>query len=84
MNSPAHNPTLSEIYTQLEHLLGFIEQVRQGKPITWLNCSTGELKLSSPDDNLSYIEDQLLCLSGDIETLNQRLLQLAGATNEAN
>lgn len=65
--------TFTSIAKELDNLLTYIDSVRSGKPIYWTNPATGERKQATADENLSYIEDQVLLLAADLNILKGEL-----------
>ncbi|GAB1670684.1 hypothetical protein [Mannheimia haemolytica] len=70
--------TFTSIAEELDSLLTYIDSVRNGKPIYWTNPATGERKQASLDDNLSYIEDQVLLVAAGVNILKEELKNQIG------
>ncbi|MEG9491170.1 hypothetical protein [Mannheimia indoligenes] len=68
--------TFSSIAEELDNLLTYIDTVRSGKPIYWTNIATGERTQSTLDDNLAYIEDQVLLVAADLSILKAEFKKL--------
>ncbi|WGE43038.1 hypothetical protein [Actinobacillus equuli] len=65
--------TFNTVAEELDNLLTYINTVRSGKPIYWANPATGEGKQATMDDNLSYIEDQILLVAAGVNILKEEL-----------
>lgn len=63
--------TIHGISEQLEQIQNYIDSVREGKEIYWTNPITGQSKLATNDDHLTYIQDCILIVSMDVETLKK-------------
>ncbi|HHW7566812.1 TPA: hypothetical protein ACU21S_000087 [Mannheimia haemolytica] len=70
--------TFKSVAEELDNLLTYIDSVRNGKPIYWTNPATGERKQASLDDNLSYIEDQVLLVAAGVNILKEELKNQVG------
>ncbi|QLB42719.1 MULTISPECIES: hypothetical protein [Mannheimia] len=70
--------TFTSIAKELDNLLTYIDSVRNGKPIYWTNTATGERKQATADENLSYIEDQVLLVAADVNILKEELKKQVG------
>ncbi|TLU76296.1 hypothetical protein [Mannheimia varigena] len=70
--------TFTSIAKELDSLLTYIDSVRSGKPIYWINPATGERKQATADENLSYIEDQVLLVAADVNILKEELKNQVG------
>lgn len=65
--------TIHSISEQLERVQSYIDSVREGKAIYWTNPITGQSKLATNDDHLSYVQDCILNISMDVETLEKSI-----------
>ncbi|MEG9482153.1 hypothetical protein V6W59_07720 [Mannheimia sp. HC-2023] len=65
--------TFKSVAEELDNLLTYIDSVRSGKPIYWFNPATGERKQATADENLSYIEDQVLLVAAGVNILKEEL-----------
>ncbi|QIM66519.1 hypothetical protein A4G16_03585 [Mannheimia granulomatis] len=70
--------TFTSIAEELDNLLTYIDSVRSGKPIYWVNPATGERKQATADENLSYIEDQVLLVAASVNILKDELKNQVG------
>lgn len=70
--------TFTSLAEELDNLLTYIDAVRSGKPIYWINPATGERKQATADENLSYIEDQVLLVAASVSILKEELKKQVG------
>lgn len=80
--NPERIPTLEAICDQLDTLLAFIGKVREGKPIVWENTETGKTHTATRSENLAYIEELVLMIACDVESLQTHVLHLAGEAHD--
>lgn len=65
--------TIHGISEQLEQIQNYIDSVREGKNIYWTNPITGQIKLATNDDHLDYIQDCILNISIDVDTVKKSI-----------
>ncbi|MDO4430322.1 MAG: hypothetical protein Q4B95_03360 [Lonepinella koalarum] len=65
--------TIHSISEQLERVQSYIDSVREGKAIYWTNPITGQSKLATNDDHLDYIQDCILNISIDVDTVKKSI-----------